>query len=185
LQIISQALTLMFQNTLMRKLVFFLLTICTLHACKKSSDNSTPAVPTGNYIKIDNDIRQLGDIPSGDISWIESPYPEGPLVSVIINNRGVNIDNSQNQYLLLTISLFEGSTATSQYKIENVSVHSPATASINVLLQGNTDIKGMNGKAGTLYVTRDENNKIKSFKFENVVMDGTYDATVSCNIVVK
>src|SRR5215213_9772219 len=97
LQIIREALTLMLQNTLMRKLVFFLLMICTLQACKKSSDNSSSGPPTGNYIKIDNDIRQLGDVPSTDISWLEAAYPEGPLLSIIMNNKAINIDDSQNQ----------------------------------------------------------------------------------------
>ncbi|MBL7697491.1 MAG: hypothetical protein JNK79_05015 [Chitinophagaceae bacterium] len=167
----------------MKNLVFSLFVILIFAACKKSSDNPTP--PAGNYIKIDSDTRELGDVPGTDVSYVEADYPDGPLLAVGITKKVANIDGSKNEYLIMSIALFEGGVSNTEYKIENVANHSPSSSSITITLHGNEINAGMTGKAGKLYVTRDESNKIKSFKFENIQMDGTYEATVSCNVVVK
>jgi hypothetical protein len=107
------------------------------------------------------------------------------LLTVAITKKAINIDDSKNEYLFMSILLVEGGASNTEYKIENAANRSPSSASINIALQGNDINAGMNGKGGKLYITRDESNKVKSFKFENIQMDGTYEATVSCNIVVK
>jgi hypothetical protein len=173
----------------MKNLALFLLVILTFAACKKSSeDPSQPPppepLPKENYVKIDDDSRLIGDVPSADIDYVEEKYPQETLLVLAISKKALNIDDSKNEYLIINIVLFEG-TSDTEYKIENVTNRSPSSASITFILQGNDINASMTGKAGKLYVTRDANNKVKSFRFENVEMDGTYEATVSCNIIIE
>jgi hypothetical protein len=60
----------------------------------------------------------------------------------------------------------------------------PSSASVNVVLTGINTNLNMTCKGGKLHITRDASNKITSIKFDNVEMNGTYEATVSSHIVI-
>lgn len=167
----------------MKNLALLLVIVLTgFAACKKSSSD-TPT-PTGNYIKIDNDSRQLGDVPSADIIVSQNEFSNGVQLIMAMGKKIENIDDSKNQHIIITMDLYDGDTNT-EYTIVSMNNPPPSSASIAVTLHGGEINAQMAGRSGKLYATRDSNNKITSFKFDNILMTGAYEATVSANIVIN
>ena len=152
-----------------------ILSLLSLAGCKKSSETK------GNYLRIDNDTRQLGFVPSPDIT-VNNFFPYGPYaneVVVIIANKANNIDGLKNDYVVIDMD-FWNDVSQNEYPIANTSDQGFVNLRINI--SGPTYNGGGTAVGGKLYITKDEDGKINSIKFENVQITGIHNATVSCEI---
>lgn len=156
-------------------LLLFSISFLCFAGCKKSTETK------GNYLRIDDDIRQLGTVPSPDISVLNS-FPYGPYsneVVVFISNKANNIDGLQNDKVVIDMD-FWNDMSKNEYPIENTSAQ--GTVNLHINITGPTYIGGGTAIGGKIYITKDEDGKINSIRFENVKITGIHTATVSCEI---
>jgi hypothetical protein len=145
-----------------------------LTGCKKSSETK------GNYLRIDDDTRQLGFVPSADI-FVNNffPYSQSNEIIVNISNKANDIDGLENNRVIIDID-FWNDLSLNEYPIANTSEQ--GTVALYIYITGPTYNGGGTAVGGKLYLTKDEDGKVNSIKFENVQITGIHNATVSSEI---
>lgn len=157
--------------------LFLFLTLLLFSSCKKN-DNNSDNNPLGNYFKLNNDTRKLGEIPNSKITMDNAAYtrPDEWQLALGIKTDCYEIAGLKNDEFEIYIDIWDNKLTKTEYNISagfsgGGSTAGPSgTASIGMrpFKIGGSGLAFLDALSGKIKISKDANGNLKSVEFINL-----------------